>query len=67
MALGNRYHIMIDVLGRRKISDRVKFACWELFQVAVLAVRSSPASPLWKALWGRILACNDICFGIKRA
>ena len=67
MALGNRYFIMIDVLGRRTMADRVKFACWELFQLILAAFQQRLTMSFWQTLWGKILGCNDIWFGAKRA
>lgn len=67
MAFGNRYFIMVDVLDRRKIGDRVKFAFWEFFQLILAAVQHGPTTPFWQTLWGKVLACNDIWFGAQRA
>lgn len=67
MALCNRYFIMVHVLGRRKLSDHVKLVCWELFQLVALAVQCSLSKPFWQTLWGKILGCNEVYFGGRRA
>ncbi len=67
MAFGNRHFIMVNVLDRRKTSDRVKFACWEFFQLILAAVQHGPKMPFWQTLWGKILGFNDVAFGVRRA
>lgn len=63
MELVNRYYVMTQVLGRRRLRDYAKLALWESFQLAVAAVQQRLGGDFWRMLKGKCLGAAAIVAG----
>jgi glycosyltransferase involved in cell wall biosynthesis len=55
MYLVNRYYVMTKVMGKRGITDHMRLALWELFQLAACAIGKRGGIDFWRELGGKML------------
>jgi glycosyltransferase involved in cell wall biosynthesis len=55
MELLNRYYVMTQVLGRRRLGDYAKLALWEAFQLVVCAINERFGREFWLTFNGKYL------------
>jgi hypothetical protein len=60
MELRNRHYVMHHILGRNRLSDYVRLALWEAFQLVAVATNPSTISSLPKVLAGKFAGLRDI-------
>jgi glycosyltransferase involved in cell wall biosynthesis len=60
MELVNRHYVMTQILDRRHLSDYMRLAFWEWFQLSICAMQKRCGGAFWRMAYGKLLALGDI-------